>query len=174
MSNGFIRSHTPKISVVQRLLDAFLVIGSYHFIGWFYQVPPENYQLGFAIISRALFLCGRANARYLRLLAHQHDPERVRRDHSDLDDGVCADPGTGLRHQDIGGFFAARSADLDGAGTGAVACRAADGAFAAARIAPPRAKYPYRRDRRNGPGGPPDGRQDRFDVVDRDGVQGLF
>jgi putative colanic acid biosynthesis UDP-glucose lipid carrier transferase len=55
VSNGYIRHYSSKISVVQRLLDALLIIGSYHFIGWFYQVPPENYQLGFAVITALCF-----------------------------------------------------------------------------------------------------------------------
>jgi putative colanic acid biosynthesis UDP-glucose lipid carrier transferase len=55
VSNGYIRHYSSKISVVQRLLDALLIIGSYRFIGWFYQVPPENYQLGFAVITALCF-----------------------------------------------------------------------------------------------------------------------
>ena len=55
MSNGFIRSHTPKISVVQRLMDAFLIIESFHAIAWFYGVPIEKFQLGFAVIAALCF-----------------------------------------------------------------------------------------------------------------------
>ena len=55
MSNGFIRSHTPKISALQRLMDAFLIIGSFHFIAWFYEVSLEKYQFGFAVIAALCF-----------------------------------------------------------------------------------------------------------------------
>lgn len=55
MSNGFIRAHTPKISVLQRLMDALLVIGAFHIIAWFYEVPLEKYQIGFAVIAALCF-----------------------------------------------------------------------------------------------------------------------
>ena len=55
MSNGFIRSHTPKISMVQRLLDMLLVIGSFRIIALIYEVPLEKYQLGFAVIAALCF-----------------------------------------------------------------------------------------------------------------------
>src|SRR5450631_906007 len=65
MSNGFIRSHTSIISVVQRLMDALLVIGSFSLIGLFYQVPPENYQIGFAVITAICFyVVGQARGIY--------------------------------------------------------------------------------------------------------------
>ena len=65
MSNGFIRSHTPKISVVQRLVDALLIIGAFRLIGWVFEVPPENYQLGFAVITALCFyVVGQARGIY--------------------------------------------------------------------------------------------------------------
>lgn len=65
MSNGFIRSHTPKISVLQRLMDALLVIGSFCIIAWFYEVPIGQYQLGFAVIAALCFyVVGQARGIY--------------------------------------------------------------------------------------------------------------
>ena len=65
VSNGFIRSHTPKISVLQRLMDALLIIGSFRIIAWFYDVPLENYQLGFAVIAALCFyVVGQARGIY--------------------------------------------------------------------------------------------------------------
>jgi len=55
MTNGFIRSHTPKISVLQRLIDALLIVVSFHIITWFYEVPLEKYQIGFAVIAALCF-----------------------------------------------------------------------------------------------------------------------
>jgi len=55
MSNGLIRPHTPEISALQRLLDALLIIGSFHLIAWFYDVPLEKYQIGFAVIAALCF-----------------------------------------------------------------------------------------------------------------------
>jgi len=55
MSNGLIRSHTPKISALQRLMDALLIIVSFHIIAWFYEVPIEKYQIGFAVIAALCF-----------------------------------------------------------------------------------------------------------------------
>ena len=55
MTNGFIRAHTPKISALQRLMDALLIIGSFHIIAWFYEVPLEKYQFGFAVIAALCF-----------------------------------------------------------------------------------------------------------------------
>jgi len=55
MTNGFIRSHTPKISALQRFLDALLIIGSFHIIAWFYDVSLEKYQIGFAVIAALCF-----------------------------------------------------------------------------------------------------------------------
>jgi len=55
MTKGLIRSHIPKISVLQRLLDALLIIVSFHAISWFYEVPLEKYQIGFAVIAALCF-----------------------------------------------------------------------------------------------------------------------
>jgi len=55
MTNGFIRSHTPTIAVAQRLIDAILIILSFHIIAWFYEVPLENFEIGFAVIAALCF-----------------------------------------------------------------------------------------------------------------------
>lgn len=55
MTNGFLRTHTPKISVLQRLIDAFLIIVSFHAISWFYGASLVKYQIGFAVIAALCF-----------------------------------------------------------------------------------------------------------------------
>ena len=65
MSSGFIRSHTSKIAVLQRLIDALLIVASFHILAWFYEVPLEKFQLGFAIVSALYFyVVGQARGIY--------------------------------------------------------------------------------------------------------------
>lgn len=65
MSNGFIRSHTPKISALQRLMDALLIIGSFRIIALFYDVAIGKYHLEFAVIAAFCFyVVGQARGIY--------------------------------------------------------------------------------------------------------------
>ncbi len=65
VSNGLIRPHLSKISALQRLMDAFLIIGAFYIIAWVYKVPIEKYQLGFAVIAALCFyVVGQARGIY--------------------------------------------------------------------------------------------------------------
>jgi putative colanic acid biosynthesis UDP-glucose lipid carrier transferase len=65
MSSGFIRSYTPQISMLQRLMDAILVIGSFRIIAWFYHVPIGRYHVEFAVVAAFCFyVVGQARGIY--------------------------------------------------------------------------------------------------------------
>jgi putative colanic acid biosynthesis UDP-glucose lipid carrier transferase len=65
MSNGLIRSYTPQISMLQRLMDALLVIGSFRIIAWFYHVPTGKHHLEFAVVAALCFyVVGQARGIY--------------------------------------------------------------------------------------------------------------
>ena len=55
MSNGYIRPHTSRIAVLQRLVDAALVVGSLYLAALFYEVPFGKYQLEVAVIAALCF-----------------------------------------------------------------------------------------------------------------------
>jgi putative colanic acid biosynthesis UDP-glucose lipid carrier transferase len=65
LSNGLIRAHTPKIMVVQRLMDMLLVVGSFFITSWFYDIPVGKYHFEFAVISALCFyVVGQARGIY--------------------------------------------------------------------------------------------------------------
>jgi putative colanic acid biosynthesis UDP-glucose lipid carrier transferase len=65
ISNGLMRSHTPTISFMQRLVDAILIIASFHVVSWLYDIQFGKNYFVFAIISALCFyVIGQARGLY--------------------------------------------------------------------------------------------------------------